>query len=277
MTPFRQLIRHGQRGSDVLAVKRAMKKMGTAGSKKLVTAGYDGLFAGDVFIQCIQNVQKNHHLKADGIYGRATHAVIAPHFDRYGVSLYKAARIRKPPIPAPPHSTAQKAAQTLLDLYAKGRYHADNPGDLTDIQLTARGRPVWSGALGRFVNIDPRPLEIIQWLIEAHNFKIGTYALCSDHHLYDGPHGHNGGYAIDISSVNGIGISSRSARDVTLAVAELVHGAPGELKPWQQICDGYGYQHDSAIGVLCIPYRGFYDYGTLVGHRNHIHVGYAPR
>lgn len=242
-----------------------------------MTGGSDGNFAGDLFVKCVETVQHSHHLKEDGIYGKATHAIIAPHFDLYGVSLYKAAKIRKPPIPGPPHLTAQKAAQRLLELHAGGRYRADNPGDLVDIRLTASGKPVWSGAIGRYVHIDARPLEILVWLIEAHNYKIGTYALCSDHHNYDGPKGHNGGYAVDISSVNLVGISNASSRELTLQVARLVHSAPGELKPWQQICDGYGYHHDSEIAALCIPYHGFYSSGTLAGHRNHIHIGYAPR
>lgn len=277
MTPFRQLIRHGQSGSDVLAVKRAMKKMGVAGSKKLVTGGSGGSYAGDVFVKCVETVQHNHRIKSDGIYGKDTHAVIAPHFDLYGVSLYKAAKIRKPPIPGPPHLTAQKAAQRLLELSQKGRYHADNPGDLVDIRATANGKAVWSGAIGRYVHVDARPLEILIWLIESHGYRIGTYAICSDHRAYDGPRGHNGGYAVDISSINGISIGSWSAKLLTLQVATFVHNAPGELKPWQQICDGFGYQHNAEIAAQCIPYAGFYNAGTLAGHRNHIHVGYAPR
>jgi hypothetical protein len=267
------MIRAHQHGSDVLAVKRAMKKMRVPGVGKLDLKGYDGLTAGSAFVSCVNTVLNAHGHVADGIYGKIAHSIIAPYFDAYGVALYKAARIRKLPNPAPPHLTAQKAAQSLLEHYAKGRYRSDNPGDLRDIQATAAGRAVWSPAMKVFVRVDPRPLEAVLWLIEAHKLRIGTYAITSDHFGYDN-HGHSRGYAIDISSINGIGINSHASRQLTYDVMRLLHNGPGDLKPWQLICDGCGYGYDAEIAGLIVPYRNFYDHSTLIQHRNHIHLGY---
>jgi hypothetical protein len=117
-------------------------------------------------------------------------------------------------------------------------------------------------------------LQLLVWLIKDKHFKIGTYAICTDHH-YDGPHGHSGGKAVDISSVNGTAVSSPGGKQTTLELAKVLHsGTPSVLHPWQLICDGYGYQHDPAISACTIPSPGFYGYTTMSQHRNHVHVGY---
>jgi len=90
MVKFKQFIFRGNTGSDVLAVRRAMKKMG---HKKLAKHGRT---AGPVFVENIKVVQKNHKLQADGVYGPKTHAIIAPHFDAYGRLLYRLAKKRHP-------------------------------------------------------------------------------------------------------------------------------------------------------------------------------------
>lgn len=271
MIEFKQVILPGEHGRDVRAVKRTMKlHMRVEGSGKMGESDV----AGHAFVQCINHILKNHGYKQDGKYGKLAHGIVAPHMDAFSRLLYKRAKLRQhdnfPPIT---EMGAQAAAKALLDEHTRGHYHADNPGDLYDIQRTAKGLPVWS-PLGYWVHLDKRPLEIILWLIRKHDFKIGTYAICSDHHTIDGRHGHNGGHAIDIHSINGvqIGAYSTAARELTTKVARLIrHDAPAGLHPWQQICNGYGGVYNSEIAACTI---GSYNYPTLVAHRNHIHVGY---
>lgn len=264
MTKFRQLIRPGQSGRDVKAVKLAYRKMGVAGSGAMTLSKR----AGPAFVHVTKTVQKHHGLKVDGIYGKSTHAVVAPHFSKYSVWLYRTAKIRQPAPPPTPNLDAQAAAKKLL---ASGKWHADNPGDLRDMEATAAGKAVWSQG-GYWVHVDKRPLDALLYIIE-HGHSVGTFAICSDHHN-DGPHGHSGGLAVDISSIDGVSVASSHARDKTLAVAKILHDAPGTLHPWQLICDGYGYMHDNAISAETIPGAGYYGYTTMSQHRNHIHVGY---
>ena len=94
--PFRQPIREGQSGSDVKAVKRATIAMHIGGSGSMVTRGPHADFAGESFIKVVKRVQKNHSLHQDGVYGKVTHEIVAPHFDAYGRQLYRRATIRKP-------------------------------------------------------------------------------------------------------------------------------------------------------------------------------------
>jgi hypothetical protein len=260
----------------VFAVKRGMVAMGATGAGGMILTGPAKRRAGTTFVDVLHGIQRRHGLAADGKYGPASHAVIAPHFDLYGVSLYKAAAIRTHTPPAPPiwSENAVTAAKALLKLAAAGDYRADNPGDLRDIRATADGKPVWS-RLGKYVYIDPRPLELIHWLIAVHGLRIGTFALCSDHHD-DGPHGHAGGLAVDISSINGISISAAGtqAHQQTLAVAKLCRAA-GKT-PRQLICAGSGYVYYADIEACCIPNAAFYGQTTLSQHRNHIHCGFGP-
>lgn len=272
ITKFRQLIKPGQNGSDVTAVKHTLLNMHIEGSGALGRTSH----AGPQFVKCIKHVQRHHGIKEDGIYGKDTHKIIAPHFTDKDVELYKKARIRKPAIPAVTSLNAQKAAQFLLTEHKKGNYHTDNSGDLSDIERTAAGKPVWS-PLGYWAYIDKRPLEALLWLITKQKLVIGTFAICSDHHTIDGRHGHNGGHAVDIDSINGtpIVVYSNTSRMNTLKVAKLLRsGMPAGLKPWQLICDGYGRVYNADIASQILPYRNFYTYSTLAAHRNHIHFGY---
>jgi hypothetical protein len=264
VTKFRQPIFPGDVGSDVWAVKRAYISMGVSGSGTLAKTKR----AGSAFVAVTQIVQRQHSLKADGIYGAATHAVVAPHFDRWGAALYRSAAIRHHTPPAPTGSTA--AARRLLVLHGQGKYRADNPGDLNDIEAAARGAAVWSRA-GRWVHIDRRPLELLVWLIDKKGYQIGTFAICSDH-SNDGPHGHAGGLAVDISSVNGVSIASH-AEALTLQAAKAIRDAPG-LRPRQLICGGSGYVLEPSIYACCIPSAEFYGWTTVREHTNHIHAGY---
>jgi hypothetical protein len=143
---------------------------------------------------------------------------------------------------------------------------------MAQIDAAASGRAVWSQA-GHWVFLDKRMLQALVELVER-GFHIGCFAMCSDH-PYDGPHGHAGGMAVDISSVNGVSVSSPGGRGPTLNLAtHLHHHMPATLHPWQLICDGYGYMHDSAISALTLPGATFYGYATMRAHRNHVHLGY---
>jgi hypothetical protein len=268
MIKYRQYIRPGQSGRDVKAVKRAIEVMHVHNSENLK----NNLFAGSQFVKCVRRVQRNHNLHEDGIYGKATHAIIAPHFDTYGRLLYREARLRKPKYPPLPEGNAVELAHELLHYHSVGKYRTDNSGDLYDIQRTAQGLPVWS-PLGYWVHLNKQPLELLVWLIKQ-DLVIGTFALCSDHHTLDGPHGHNGGFAVDIDSINGIAIASQSAkaRDLTLRVTRLIrYHTPAALRPWQLICNGYGNMYYQPIAACTI---GSYNYYTLRAHRGHIHAGY---
>lgn len=265
---FRQVIRPGANGSDVWAVKRALIKMHVKGSGSLAHTKN----AGESFVKCIKTVERNHDKKVDGIYGPQVHKIIAPYFDLYGRLLYRTAAIRKPPTPPVPVGNAQSLARRLLTYHAQGKYHADNPGDMNDIRSAADGKAVWSRG-GYYTHIDPKVFEVLIWLIEEGH-KIGTFAICSDH-SNDGPHGHAGGRAVDISSIDGVSVAAHNARNVTLQIARVLHNAPAALKPRQLICGGYGYIRDWEISDYCIPAAdSFYGSETMREHCNHIHCGF---
>ena len=191
MIAFRQLILPGDVGSDVLAVKHTLRRIDVVGSDDMTMTQK----AGGAFVATLSHAQANAGLEIDGKYGRDTHGVIALHFTPDDEALYQSAAIRHPQPPCP--GDAAGNAQKLLQFQAQGRYHADNPGDLNDIQATAAGRPVHSQS-GQMVRIDPRVMQMLVHLID-NGHTIGTFAICSDHHD-DGPHGHAGGLAVDIST-----------------------------------------------------------------------------
>jgi peptidoglycan hydrolase-like protein with peptidoglycan-binding domain len=272
MLEFRQLIRPGQSGRDVKAVKLAYRRMGVQGAGAMQV----NKRAGPAFVHTTKAFQKNHGLKADGIYGRATHNKLVimrrdgkAAFSSWAAMLYRTAAIRQPKVPPAPDMTAAQAARYLLN---SPKYHSDNYGDHLDLVRTSQGLPVWSHA-GRWVHIDKRVLQALVFMIEK-GFSIGTFALCSDH-FYDGPHGHAGGHSVDISSINGTSVASVQSRAHVVALAKLIHSEmPATLRPWQEICDGYGYMHDSEISGYTVPGSYFYGYVTMSQHRNHIHLGY---
>lgn len=272
MLKFRQIIRPGQRGRDVKAVKLAYKRIGVQDSGKLNLSKR----AGPAFVHVTKAFQRNHDLKSDGVYGRKTHVKLRslkrngkPAFSWWARKLYRTSRIRHPHVPPVTDMTAAQAAKYLLN---SSKYHSDNYGDHLDLVRTSQGLPVWSQG-GYWVHLDKRVLQALIFIIEK-GYSVGTFALCSDHH-WDGPHGHAGGQAVDISSINGNLVASYRARADTLAVAKLLRsGMPATLKPWQEICDGYGYIHDPEISACTIPGAYFYGYTTMSQHRNHIHLGY---
>jgi Putative peptidoglycan binding domain len=266
MVKFRQHILPGDVGSDVLAVKHTLRSMGIKGSGAMNMSDR----AGDAFVTALQVAQRRGGVTADGKYGKDTHAVIAPHFTAADEALYRTAAIRKPEQPPAPTGDAAANAKRLLTFHSEGKYHSDNPGDLLDIQATAAGRAVRSRS-GKFVHVDERVMRVLVHLIE-NGHTIGTFAICSDHHD-DGPHGHAGGFAVDISSIDGHSVASSSSRAVVLAIDKALHEA-GVLLPRQLITGGVGNILDPEISGFSIPNPAFFGSVTMREHCNHIHVGY---
>jgi len=267
MVKFKQQIHPGDVGLDVSAVKHAFKRLHVQGSEHVVQSRK----AGSMFVKALRNYQHNHKIEADGIYGPETHKSLAPKFSAYENWLYRSAKVRKVVFNPWAHSGRQ-CAQQLLKYRQQGKYNADNPGDLNDIIATAEGKKVWSQG-GYWVSIDSRVMQILCYLIEK-GYRIGTFAICSDH-FNDGPHGHAGGYAVDISSINGHSITTHSdaVRSLVLQIDHLLHVAHAE--PRQLITGGYGYHRDSVISSLSIPAAdSYYGSTTMAEHCNHIHVGY---
>ena len=268
MVKFRQTIRAGERGGDVKATKDGMVRMHVDGSGAMGKTD----FAGPAWVRCIKHVQRHHGLPADGIYGPATHKIIAPHFTTRDNYLYRTAKLRHHKQPSAVNMSAQAAAKQLINYHNQGKFHDDSGRTMAQIYAASQGKAVWS-QMGKWVYLDKLMLEALVELV-SKGFHVGTFAMCSDH-PYDGPHGHAGGKAVDISSVNGVAIMNHNARTETLGLAKhLRSGMPASLHPWQLICDGYGYMHDSEISACTIPGANFYGYTTMSQHRNHVHLGY---
>jgi hypothetical protein len=161
-------------------------------------------------------------------------------------------------------------ADQLLKQYRVGWFD-DNGLGLKQIQDVAAGHKL-DGADGP-VDLDTRTMRVVLWLI-GQGYRIGTFAWCTDH-SDDGAKGHAGGHAVDISSINGVAVSSFLSRDLTLTVATLLHNLTGPLAPRQLIAGGYGGVRDTAISAQSIPGAdSFYGAKTMGQHTNHIHVGY---
>ena len=144
MTPYRQPIRGGQSGRDVLAVKRALRKMGAPGCEKLAVSGAAGEFAGSAFVACLKALQAAHTLAADGVYGPATHRLVAPHFDLYGIFLYRTARIRKPPSQYLNPFAKATVEAGRIDMGVD--YHGRGPiGAIGDATVIGSGGTGWPG------------------------------------------------------------------------------------------------------------------------------------
>lgn len=267
LVEFKQLILAGDVGSDVLAVKNTLRRLGIRGSGAMNMSDR----AGPAFVTALRIAQRRFGVAVDGKYGKNTHGVIAPHFDASDEALYRSAAVRKHDPPPAPTGDAAANAKRLLHFHEQGKYHSDNPGDLVDIRATAAGHAVRSQS-GQLVHVDERVMRVLVHLIEQGH-TVGTFAICSDHHD-DGPHGHAGGRAVDVSSIDGHSIASSSARAVVLEVDKALHKA-GTLKPRQLISGGVGNVRDSEISGLSIPGAdSFFGTSTMLDHCNHIHVGY---
>ncbi|HEU5005101.1 MAG TPA: hypothetical protein VFT49_03400 [Candidatus Saccharimonadales bacterium] len=175
-------------------------------------------------------------------------------------------------------------AQKILDYRSTGQYKCDNPGDCTDLQKVASNQSIAGSDGCKAQNLDPKVLQLILYLIEVGNFKIGTYALCGDH-SFDSLGGHSGGHAVDIDSINGVFVNNDSAqaKSLTLGLDQyLNNNLPSDLNIKQLISFGYGNHQDSdlqaqqrANGQLCTSScLGFYGISTELEHMNHVHVGF---
>ena len=266
MIDFKQLILPGDVGSDVLAVKHTLRRMAIKGNEAITMNNT----AGPAFVATLRNAQAQGDITVDGKYGRNTHALIAPHFTPDDEAMYQRAAIRRP-VPELASGDAAANARQLLQFQAQGKYQADNAGDLKDIQATAAGRAVRSQS-GQMVHIDARVMQVLVHLIDSGH-TLGTFAICSDHHD-DGPHGHAGGRAVDISTIDGHSVATPSARAAVIQVDKQLHNA-GALVPRQLITGGVGNKIDQTIEGLTIPSAAFYGPETMQEHTNHIHVGYS--
>jgi hypothetical protein len=79
---FKRIIRSGDYGADVRAVKRALIKAGY-GLGIVVTARM-----GDTAVNRLRTFQQHNHMHVDGVYGIETHRKLSPFFDAYGEHLY---------------------------------------------------------------------------------------------------------------------------------------------------------------------------------------------
>jgi len=170
-------------------------------------------------------------------------------------------------------------AKQLLTYHGLGKWRDENGRGLEQIQKVANGMTLTS-PIGPQVELDVRTMMVVLWLI-GQGYTIGTYAWCEDHSSPDGMSGHQGGHAVDISSININPISSSSSGQLVIAVDTLLNKqTPLEIHPRQLISGGFG-NHTSPICIsLCITDPvgrdpiGYYTQGVINEHCNHIHVGY---
>src|SRR5947209_20563031 len=95
---------------------------------------------------------------------------------------------------------------------------------------------------------------LLHLIVNGHS--IGTFAICSDH-SNDGAHGHAGGFAVDISTIDGHSIASPSARAAVLQLDKELHNA-GALVPRQLITGGVGKVIDVTNDRVTLPNPGCY-------------------
>lgn len=174
-------------------------------------------------------------------------------------------------------------AQALLNYQKTGQYHCDNQQDCTDLQKIIDGQSLAGSEGCQAETLDPRVLRLLLYII-SNGYKVGTYALCGDHE-FDSSRGHSGGYAVDISSVNGasLGQNTQAAASEGLKLDLFLNNLPAELKVRQQISYGYGQTVYSSAMAATQQYNGslcgsrceaIYTLAVENQHKNHIHVGY---
>lgn len=89
--PLVRSMRHGDRGPDVLALKRALKSAGYG--RGLALGAKQGEVFGAAADRQVRRFQKHHGLNPDGVYGPETHKRLGRFYDAYGrVLLSKAPR-----------------------------------------------------------------------------------------------------------------------------------------------------------------------------------------
>jgi hypothetical protein len=127
MRLIRQM-RQGDKGPDVLALKRAMRA-GTNARGIVRNRKFGGALN-----RAVRELQKKNGLPIDGIYGELTHKILLPFFDKYGLMLLAQ---------APTLSPAEQTFNRLLSFMEK--MTRDTPGylyggghtkPLTDVKTT---------------------------------------------------------------------------------------------------------------------------------------------
>ena len=89
VVPFTRQLKLHRSGMDVKAVQRALRR---AGHRQCGTTGY---FARGTKA-AVKEFQSKKKLMVDGVYGRMTHAKLAPFFDAYGIYLMRKAKEKIP-------------------------------------------------------------------------------------------------------------------------------------------------------------------------------------
>ena len=100
MIPFRQPILPGDVGSDALAVKHVLRRMGIKGAGAMNTSRR----AGDTFVTTLGIAQRRHGVAVNGRYEKDRHAFIAPLVNTADQVFYCGATIRNLAQPGPPWS-----------------------------------------------------------------------------------------------------------------------------------------------------------------------------
>lgn len=247
-------------GRDVKGVKVALVHAGYGAKVSWKTRTF-----GVAMSTQLKRFQKASHLVPDGIYGPTTHQALTPDFTAYARWLYNGQKVT-PQVPG----TAQAAAKRLLALHALGKYVDDRGTELAQIEATAAGKTV-TNAIGQQIHLDAKVMQVLVWLIDVKGFKIGTFALCSDHG-YDSELGHAGGHSVDISSIDGVAVTNQAVRTALLSLLHDLQN--GTYRPWQLISGGYANHESTACQALCIPSAAYYGEPTLSEHTNHVHVGF---
>ena len=78
---FPYVIKPGDKGNPVLAMKRALSRAGYGRWKVFTKVN------GPQNVVLLRRFQQHHHLDVDGIYGLNTHKKLAPFYDRYGMKI----------------------------------------------------------------------------------------------------------------------------------------------------------------------------------------------
>ena len=173
-------------------------------------------------------------------------------------------------------------AQKLLDYQNTGQYSCDNIGDCADLQKIVSGQSLAGSDGCQATTLDAHVLKLLLYII-GNGFKVGTYALCGDH-SFDSPGGHSGGFAVDISTVNGASLAQDTPQAASegLMMDQFLNNLPPELHLSQQISYGYGEQYSQPMAALqqyggklcdtnCVS---IYTLAVENQHKNHIHVGF---
>jgi hypothetical protein len=159
---YQKPLRNIMRGRDVMAVDRALRKAKVYKPRKVAGKPVPPRYAfGQGMREHVRMFQKRHRaLKDDGIYGPATHAKLAPFFDRYGLKLMLK---QKEDLDETPMERAQRefvaAAMLLYNLrdrvhYTQGsarmyivRHQLDQVSELDDY------RSIWEDCSSSFTGL----------------------------------------------------------------------------------------------------------------------------